>query len=88
MKLRFVITFLFVLMLFQIIIVLLIPDNINEYIEAYDSLTYDEQSIVDKYVARLPVEDDNIYSLIGILNWMVLIGLGILTYKLWYVKEI
>ena len=87
-KLRIAVTILFLLSLMSLILVWTAPDYTEEYIDAFDSLTYKEQEAVEKYISYFPVEDDSSYVIIGVLVYVNIIGLGILTYKLWNIKEI
>ena len=87
-KLRVVVTILFIFSLTQLILVFAQPDYTNEYYDAYNTLTYDEQRAVEKYSNNLPEEDPSFNILLGFIFYANIVGLGILSYKLWNIKEI
>ena len=87
-KLRLAVVILLVLQGCAIIWSLAIPDQIGEIQEAYDSLSFEEQTAVDKFMENVPDEPTEAYIVIGYLYWAVGIGLFILLSKIWNLKKI
>ena len=87
-KLRIAVSILLILEGGAIILAFAIPDQTDEYQEAYDSLNAEEQSAVDKFIERSPEESDAPYLVIGYMQYAVAIGLFILLAKIWNLKKI
>ena len=91
-KLKIVLTLLLLVAVIQMTLIYFVPvDDYEGYIDAYDSLSYEQQKAVDTYFDRCPDEEtqyDNMYSIIFACQWIILLGLGIVTFKLMDVKKI
>lgn len=87
-KLRIAVLILLVFQACAIIWSLAIPDQIDEIQEAYNSLNFEEQNAVDKFMENIPEEPTETYAIIGYLYWAVGVGLFILLSKIWNLKKI
>jgi len=89
-KLRLVVTFLFLLMCFQLFLVMFASDiDYDTEIEFYDSLSENEiDTLINIYEKYPEVNTDSSYELSGYLILLVTSGLFILMIKVWQVKRI
>ena len=88
MKLKIVITLLLLLMILSFIgstIVTLTEEN--NAIDAYGSLSYDDQVAVEHFSDRL-TDYTNIYMVLGFMQIAVALGLFLLLFRLWDMKNI
>jgi len=88
MKLKIVITLLLLLMIITFIgstIVTLTEES--DAIDAYESLSYDDQIAVGRFSDRL-TDYTNLYAVFGYMQIAVAFGLFLLLFRLWNMKNI
>ena len=82
---------LIVLLIFMIVAIIgayiFVTIEENETIDAYESLSYDDQEAVGRFSEKLP-DYTGIYTIFGFMQYAVAAGLFFLVAKLWNMKKI
>jgi len=88
MKLRLAVTTLFILMAISIVSsFILVTTDENEFIEEYDKLSDNDQEVLENFYDKL-TDHTALYSIIGLIQYAIAIGLFILMYKVWKLQGI
>ena len=87
-KLKLAILFLLLLMIIAIIgATLIVTMEENDAVDAYESLSYDDQEAVGRFSDKL-TDYTNLYAVFGYMQYAVAIGLFVLITKLWNMNKI